>query len=325
MNSLEFSINDNSDKNAENNYKLSFRAKLILVISFIVLILLIISIIIINALSYKNLKISVKETNENGNNLKDRLDEIQINISKIENLESYKIGELKFEIGKNIEENNKLKLSIDKIEDDNNKLKLSIDKIDDDNKQLKLSIDKIGEDKNKLKLSIDKINDDNKQLKLSIDKMDDDNKQLKLSIDKIDGDNNKLKLSIDKIDDDNNQLKLSIDKMDEDLMNINKINNIIINRIEQLVLEKNNTILELNKLKEDLNNNHINISEKIKKLESLFEIEKINILSSIKDLTISNENLKSRLDCIESEKYNKNKYYYNLFKESTILTDDEKK
>ena len=52
---------------------------------------------------------------------------------------------------------------------------------------------------------------------------------------------------------------------------------------------------------------------------------KDELLASIKDLKSENDALKHRLDDIESEKNRKNKYYYNLFQGTKILTNDEKK
>ena len=95
--------------------------------------------------------------------------------------------------------------------------------------------------------------------------------------------------------------------------------------LEELYKAKKSLINELNELKNELKNNINNITEKIEQLENKIEEEKNGILSSIYDLQKDNSELKSRLDCMESEKFSKNKYYYNLFKGSNILTDDDKK
>ena len=221
MDSLEYSINDNSEKKEESNFKFSLKHKLCFGIPFVLIILLIIFIIIINIINYN-------KTYKDNNYLLNKLDKIQINISTIENVQINKTEKLKLEIEKNSEDNTKLKINIEKINED-------------------------------------------------------------------------LKNNI------NNETKN------------------IFNKIEEINKEKNNLILELNKSQDELKTNYSNITEKIKQLEIRIEKEKEDILSSINNLKNSYENLNSRLDSIESEKYNKNKYYYNLFKGSTILTNDDKK
>ena len=149
-----------------------------------------------------------------------------------------------------------------------------------------------------------------------------------------------------KINNNTNDINAKLEKMKENkIKDLDKINNetkIIYQELEELKKEKLNIYNEINALEDENNNISANIElindekkllikqienikEKFIQFEKTINDNKNELISSINNLKNENDGLKKQLDSIESEKNQKNKYYYNLFQGSKILTNDEKK
>ena len=102
----------------------------------------------------------------------------------------------------------------------------------------------------------------------------------------------------------------------------------IYKEIKELKDEKNSIILNIEKINEEKNNLNEKISyldNKIQQIEKALDENKNEIFTSMNSLQKENAALKTKIESIESEKNNKNKYYYNLFQGTKILKNDEKK
>ena len=138
---------------------------------------------------------------------------------------------------------------------------------------------------------------------------------------KLDLMNEEKNSEINEINKETKIINQKIEELNESKKNIDKY-------LEELNNEKNNIISDINLIYEEkniINDNLTNLENRIQQIEQSIIDNKKELKSSIEELRSENSNLKYRLDCMETEKNNKNKYYYNLFKGTKILTNDEKK
>ena len=213
-----------------------------------------------------------------------------------------KLKEEKEEIKENLNiEAENITKKIDELEKKNLNLESNIGILNIENQNIKINIDKIENNEDEIIL---KINNEKEELLKKLNNINEEKKELEINLKKQINKTYEIIKALDEMNETNTEFK---------------------NNLEELYKDKISFINNLNELKKELKNNLNNITEKIEQLDKKFEEEKNGILSSILDLQKDSNELKSRLDCIESKKVSKNKYYYNLFKESTILTDDDKK
>ena len=207
---------------------------------------------------------------------------------------------------------------------------------------LKKSIEKINEEKivlnNKLNLIDNRIKDNyndgngNEYLKNEINKLKLENKQLNQTLQKlIDKEENFIN-DINSLNDEKNKLKKEMNKIEnevkEQLVLYNNEKEELKNKTNKIETELQTKIIILNNTKEEL----INKTNKIEKENDELANKVYGIGNDIIDLkkTMNNLNsenyiLENRIGDIEYEKSQRNIYYQDLFKESSIIKKEERK
>jgi hypothetical protein len=145
-----------------------------------------------------------------------------------------------------------------------------------------------------------------------------------VTINKIDKENIELKVRIDEI---NNKIEKELkSQIINELKNENKINDINdIDNMKKLNEELKNQIDKLKIENEELKKKTNLFEEEINKLKNKIEDDNSELKSSINKLSNENNYLDSKITDIEDEKNERNKYYKNLFTDSKIIKEDERK
>jgi len=205
---------------------------------------------------------------------------------------------------------------------------------------VKKSIEKINEEKIELENKIylidnrikDNYNDGNEYLKNEINKLKLENKQLNQSIQEIiDKEENFIK-NISSLNDEKIKLKIEMNKIENEIKEQLVLNN---NEKEELKSKTNKIEAELKTQIIILNNTIEELKNKTNKNEKDNDEltnrvndngnDIVNLKNKLSNLNYENYKLENRIDGIENEKSRKNIYYKDLFKESNVIKEEERK
>ena len=334
MNSL--SLNEEEEQNRKINNKCSMK-KICLIVSLICLTVLICILFIIVLVGKNDIKVTINKIDKENIELKKRIEVLN---NKIENELKLNINpnELKKEtdiIIKKLKE--ELKIQIDNLKNENKELKIEVNKINIEKEELKANITQInnelknenGNGNEELKNQIDNLKIENEELKKRINNLDNslldkiqaiekESEELKNKTNLIENEKNDLKNRTNKIEEESSKLK---DKIEGDKNELKKSINELSNKNNYL--EKNITNIENEK--NDLKNRANKIEEESSKLKEKIEGDKNELKKSIDELGNENNYLENKIIDIENEKNERNKYYRNLFTDSNIIKEDERK
>jgi len=216
------------------------------------------------------------------------------------------------------------------------------------NNDVKRSIEKINEEKielkNKINLIDNKIKDNYNDANGTVN--ENKNEYLKNEINKLKLENRQLNQSIQALFDKEENFNNNITSLNEEKIKFKKEMNKIKNEIkEQLVLnnnEKEELKNRINKVEAELKTQIIILNNTIEELTNKTNKNKkdsdeltnrvndngndiANLKKKISNLNYENYKLENRIDDIENEKSQRNIYYKDLFKESSIIKEEERK
>ena len=288
---LNVSLNDNNIKYNENNDKKYFEHKhsnkfFILIILIIILILLNIFLIFYVVFGSSDVKKSIEKINEEKIELRNKINLIDYQIK-----DNYNDGN----------GNEHLKNEINKLKLENKQLNQSIQALIDKEENFIYNITSLKEEKIKLKKEINKVED---EVKLHLVLNNNEKEELKNKTNKVEAE---LKTQIIIL---NNTIEELTNKTNKNVAELKAQIIILNNKIEELTNKTNKIKKDNDELTNRINDNGNDI---------------IGLKNKMSNLNYENYKLENRIDDIENEKSQRNIYYKDLFKGSSIIKEEERK